>query len=375
MTRHGWIPSGLWLAWAACGPPDGAPGDRRHGPDLLPLPPVLIAEPDDAPIGNLTFLSQGPDGSSYITDLDRARVLAYSRSGRPLGVFGRPGGGPGEFRLPAVSGVVADSLLAVNDLGLHRLSVFDRASHAFLRGVNLPVQDIGASWTERGDTVVLAAHLAPALVLRWHVPSDSIVRLGRTPERLLAALPVTIRHGRSELIPEGGGYLAQLPTEPGLELLDHRGTITGFVRLPWRDRRGEPEDLIEGQIARSVTDGPSGGAPVGSLSAGLHRLSSGDVAVVYLDVDLAPGGSPTAFVNYRYYVSVVSADLARVCVDGAVPLEADLLSMPAFRGDTLVLFARTVTAQDRVRSEILGFRIDTAGCGWAPTGGVTAPRG
>lgn len=375
MRRRNWLLAAVVFT-GGCGGLHAGDGEdaRGRGPALTPLPALALHEPDSAPIGNLTFLSRAPDGEFFITDLDRGRVLRFAPDGQLVGTLGRPGTGPGEFRLPAVTGVVADSLLAVSDVSLRRLSLFRLSTGAFFRTVPLPVQDIGHTWTAQGDTVVLAAHLAPALVLRWQLGSDSITTLGTTPGRLLKALPVTIRHGRSDVIPTASGYLAQLPTEPGLHLLDRSGRLTGFVRIPWHDRRGEPDDLVEQQTRRLDQGGPTAYQPVGSLTAGLQRLPNGQIEAVHLDVDMGPGGSPLDFVNYRYYVSLISPDLDRACVDALAPLPGDLISLPAFQGDSIFFFVRTVGDDDRVRSELRGFEVSDRGCRWEPTGGVAAPR-
>ncbi len=373
MTGRRWL-SGILALVGACARTADGPISDAAGPSLVRLAPVRVEEPGDLPIGNFTFLSRGADGSSFVTDVDRGRVVQFSPVGGLVGVLGRPGSGPGELRLPAATGVVAGSLLAVSDIGLRRLTLFSLVDRSFVRLVPLPVQDVGQGWTRRGDTVIFAAHLARAMVVRWSLETDSMVTLGTTPARLLTAMPITIRHGRSEVVPTTDGYLAQLPTEPGLEILDRSGRLVGFVTIPWRDRRGDPDDLFDRQRRRIAAAGATPFQPVGSLSAGLHRLATGELAAVYLDVDQASRDRPTDFINYRYYVSLLSPDLSQACVDARVPVAGDLLSLPAFQGDSLFVFSRTVTDDDRVRSEILGFGIDDAGCRWVPTGGVRAPR-
>jgi DNA-binding beta-propeller fold protein YncE len=72
-------------------------------------------------------------GRVYVADYGNHRVQAFDPTGRALAGWGREGGGPGEFRLPAGIAVDRAGHVYVTDAGNHRVQVFDGAGR-FLAG-------------------------------------------------------------------------------------------------------------------------------------------------------------------------------------------------------------------------------------------------
>jgi hypothetical protein len=339
-----------------------------HGPTLTVVDSVSLDEPDSLPMGTSFFLAKGPDRDTYLNDIVRSRILRFDARGRLVTTIGKPGSGPGELKVPGVIHLIDDSILAVNDVAQRTTSLFDAKTGVFLRGVRFPIQDIGQTWTTLGDTIVFAAHLSPSTVAKWVWRSDLVLLSGRTPNRLMRAFEIYVRYGRSEVIATEHGYLVLLPTEPGIHLLDTAANPVGFVTLPVARRRGGGEDLIERERRRKR--GRRDFQPLGSGVSAFHRLASGEVVVVYLDVDQL--NDTPIFGNFRSYLTLLSADLSRACVDAQVPLATDVLPLPTFRGDTLYLLSRVVTPNDRVQTSVVGYRISTERCDWISTGGITS---
>jgi DNA-binding beta-propeller fold protein YncE len=84
---------------------------RRHRP----------GEPFNAPC-DVAF---GPDGSIYVADgYGNSLVHRFAADGRPLGRWGHPGAGPGEFTTPHAVWVLPDGRVAVADRENHRVQIF-----------------------------------------------------------------------------------------------------------------------------------------------------------------------------------------------------------------------------------------------------------
>ena len=95
------------------------------------------------------------------------------------------------------------------------------------------------------------------------------------------------------------------------------------------------------------------------------------MATVHLDVDQPKGRGEPA--NPRYYISVVSAERRRACVDGRLPLRSDTpLPFPGLQGDTIVALARRIASDNSLTTLVFRYRIDTTNCNWIETG-VTKP--
>lgn len=367
MRRIVWL---FALSVVGCARSEDRISANVHGPVLVVVDSVVLDEPDSLPMGTSFFLAKGRNRETYLNDIVRSRILRFDAQGRLVATIGRPGAGPGELKVPGVIHLIDDTMLAVNDVAQRTVSLFDAKTGAFLRAVRFPVQDVGQTWTTLGDTLVFAAHLNPSIVAKWLWHGDAVLLSGKMPSRLMRAFEVYVRYGRSEVIATEKGYLALLPTEPGIDLLDAAASPIGFVMLPIVRRRGGGEDLVEREQRRKR--GRHDFQPLGSGVSAFHRLASGEIVAVYLDVDQITG-TPN-FGNFRSYLTVLSADLGRACVDGRIPLETDILPLPAFRGDTLYLLSRVVAPNDRVQTAVVGYRISTEGCDWIPTGGIRAPR-
>jgi len=78
------------------------------------------------PFRQCTHTALSPAGEIYVSDgYGNARVHKYAPDGRPLGSWGRPGAGPGEFNLPHAIHCDADGWVYVADRENHRVQVFD----------------------------------------------------------------------------------------------------------------------------------------------------------------------------------------------------------------------------------------------------------
>lgn len=353
---------------AACA--RGAGTHEPAGLRLVLTDAVVLQEPDSVALGRFAYATREPGGAILLGDPGQGRLLRYARDGRLVSVIGRKGGAPGEFEAAGLARRVAgDSLIAVVDPGRMYLSLLDARTGEFVRGQAVPFQDVGQTWTVRGDTVVFGLQPSTALVGVWNWRTGAVHELGRLPPEVAGAGIFYFQYGRVEAVPHGDGYLVQVPTVPGLQLLDRDGRPIGSVPLPALHRRGTPDDLLERH--RQATPGP---APfLGSVAVALDHLPSGNIAVVSADLDVVRE-QPREYGNVRLFLSVVSADLEHACVDAEVPFEGDALDpWPSFADGRLIVTTRRLAGDDTVRTVVRTYVVRDGDCGWVPTGGVAAP--
>ncbi len=112
-------PSGTSLA--ACQGPATA---ETLSDMLTSVRTIELDEPDDSPIVQVTGLSASRSGWVLIADRREHNVKIFDRDGRSLGMVGRRGSGPGEFRQVKGATWLQDSLIATVDDGLKRVQVF-----------------------------------------------------------------------------------------------------------------------------------------------------------------------------------------------------------------------------------------------------------
>ena len=362
------------------GSPEGDPATRAvatGGPRLVLVDSLPVQEPDSLPIGRFVQLATAPDGGVYLSDHAAGRVLEFDGSGQLRRVLGKKGKGPGEFEgagMPVIRR--RDNSLLVMDPILRRLSAFDPRTGVFLRSMPTPFQDVGQIWTEAPDgSLVFALVASTNMVGQLARNQDAFVALGGLPPHVSSTDFVFLMYGRPEVVPDEAGFLAQFPTFPGIQILDSAGRFAGMVDLPTRLRRGTPPDLVEQHMQAFAANGPF--QYRGSLAGSFQRLSDGSLAVLNVDLDLPPkkrGKPPPDPTNARYYVSVLSADHQRACVDGVLPFSSDaVMPSPSFAGDTLLALSRMVVGETELRTVLYRYLIDTTGCQWVPTGGVRAP--
>jgi hypothetical protein len=95
----------------------------------------------------------------------------------------------------------------------------------------------------------------------------------------------------------------------------------------------------------------------------MHRLPNGDAAVVHYDLTI--DGQPRLRIGATMYLSVLSRDRYRACVDQIVPVQAASLPAFTFRADTMFVLFQQVT--DTVSAAWLkAFVVSRERCEWHP---------
>lgn len=352
--------------------PDTSAPDH-HSPESVRVVRAVTVSDPSPPLGAYTsFIAVRPNGAFFITDVDRGRVVAYDSTGSVLRQIGAPGDGPGEFRMPATTEVVGDSLLVVADLNARAMVVFDLRSWSFERTIHLEgFRNWAADWSVRNDTATFAALDAGGAVAVWPTASDTAMLVGALPESYMTGRPRGLlrRYGRIGVAMSQGGLVAHLPTEDGVRRVSTEGALGPLIPLPVRARRGIPEALhaLKASTSRERTES----FPLASLNVGLASRSDGRLVAYHWEYDpdeAVPGGDGAGgpgMSDIRVFASLLSPGLDSACVDIRLPVDTDIPPFPVTVGDTTFIFARSVDLdRGSVQSTLVALHLDPASCHW-----------
>jgi hypothetical protein len=142
-------------------------GTERSGVSVTPFDEVFrlerrfpLRDSSEAQIGYLADLVPW-NARLVVVDGQQARLLMFDSTGRLLGTSGRPGDGPGEFRMPGSATVVSDGRLAVLDLRRLYVSFF-RAGGTYDTGWSVAEFFPGAMVSTDGGKLVIAVQSVSA---------------------------------------------------------------------------------------------------------------------------------------------------------------------------------------------------------------------
>lgn len=305
-----------------------------------------------------------PDGDGYlIVDAQQAPVLRFDRSGRLTRTYGREGDGPGELREAAAALPWRGDTILVLSWSPSAAQLFQRSSGDFVRRVALdgPIEsaelDGTAAWISGArygdDTGVRRVDL---------VTGDEGAGV--------APLPADFAHGD----PLGGIFpmvsftrwadtllVGYEPTDQ-LLVVTVAGAVADTVNVPARARRGVPDDAAAA-LLDAMRRGPYNRV-FGVLSAlrAMHRRSDGSTLLVHFDS--RPEGPP---VTSQAFVTVLSADRTRACVDAPVPLSPEAQPAVGFQGDDLLVLEQVIRGGDAV-PVLRRIAVEAGDCAWVPTG-------
>ena len=360
----------------ACGRPGQTPG---AGPTVTVRDSVVLAEPDSLeaflPLRTQAITARG----DLLLETGTA-VLHFGPTGGLRQVIGRPGNGPGEFvRISSIGLLPGDSLLAAVDARRSRIIIFGLTDGLVRREVVLTTPFFpDQQWVISADTVVMPGKLRASPFATWISTTDSIRHWGVAPPIFAASIAAYSQGGEPSIAPYQHGWLALFPADPFLYVLGGDGAPLGRVALPATRRLGVPPDVADQVSAIAKTDSFRFAA---SLVLANRRLKTGQYLLIHVDAatelnravrDPSSGRSGVSYSNVRYWVSLLSPDLARACVDGLVPLEVENILSPFFRDDTLYFVARRVDSAGHLRSVLYSYQVNDQGCRWLPTAGVQA---
>ena len=267
--------------------------------------------------------------SVFVADAGSSSVLVFGRDGKLQYVVGRRGKGPGEFVAPIAMTTINDSLLAVSDAALRRVSMYRLEDHKYLSSVLVPGMPFSISAAH--DTILLGIQdvARKTSVARFILGDAAVQQLGPIPAFILQNAQVASSYPFSLASASVSGYRVGFTASNLIYGISTNGDITDSVSVPVRNRRGVPVDL-PARLAKSTS--PQNEAASTSLLVTMAGLSGGRTGLIHMDYIVT--GS---LVTGQAYLSTISAGGAAECADIKVPLLADTRPMFAFFSDTLFI--------------------------------------
>lgn len=345
--------------------------DAKSSPRVTELVSIVMAAPDSMPYlygPAQAVLSNG----SVLTEFGTS-ILRFDANGALIASFGREGKGPGEFvRVSAVITLPGDSLVAGVDARNQRISIFHVEDGALQREIRMPFRFFaGQQWRMHQGAVMMPVSLQEVPFVRWELATDAFAPWGRIPSVFGRSSVAYSRGGEPSLAPSGPRWVVQMPADNRLFITDSTGVAQSFVHLPRRARKGVPDDLLEQTAA--MTD--STRTVLASISGGIKQLDDGSYLLVHVDTDYELVGEQVHYVNSVYWVSILSADFSRACVDEPIRFPTIDRARPLFAGDTLMLLARDVDDRGEQSTMLRRYMVSAEGCAWIDTGGLTTLDG
>ena len=353
-----------------CGVDEEQGGRRAHaGLRLIPVDSVRLAEADTLYLGNPFSLTADPyDGSFYVSDFFADRVFRFDRDGSLRMRYGRPGSGPGEFTTPGVAWALDSVNLAAVESDRGVIHVFDRTSGVFRRSV--PFEGILGSTVpiRTGSVYWLASRNRgrSTSVMTWDTHSDSIRFVLPLPQEYMRSFEGIGRfaafRSRGTMTAWGDTLLVGMRGLNYLLVASPDGAVLDTLHVPVTHRRGVPANVVNIVDERVPKIDPH---LVSSALDHLHRRPDGSFILVHHDSQ-REGEGPSELITARVFVSMVSADRTRACVDAELPVSQDARPIHGFRGDTLLLLDRRLRGEE-VQTWIVSYLVDADGCEWLPT--------
>ena len=346
--------------------PDEGPVNR--GPTVTKVGSVVLQENDSLFISRPSQMGITRGGGIVVGDAFAQHAIWFDSAGRPTRIFGRKGSGPGEFRMMGEPVPLGDSLLVIPDDALRRLQLFHVRSGKVQREISdmprvrgMTVQDSVVWFTTfvSADSTDRDASGPPATLGQLDLTTGGMRLGGALPVAFIMFPALGGTHSISPLTVTDTGVLVGVS---GLDsLILHSATdltVLRAVRLPAVRRRQVDPDITELRKAFDGQRPPAESWKSASFLVGLHALASGEIVVLHMDQDLV-GQSIVS----RPFVSLVSADLTRACVDTPVLLPSDARIAFALGYNRVVLLTQEARG-DRVQATAHVFTVSSAGCTW-----------
>jgi hypothetical protein len=278
-------------------------------------------------------------------------VLRFSAGGRLLRPYGRRGDGPGELRDPGAV-EVAGSEVVVVDVGAHRLTRFRREDGAFLgtvrfRGVLTSIQPSNGRLWLGGLDLERNTSLAS-----WTPGQREVRAMGTVPAEFAQSAPLAGIYTGAEVAAWGDTVLVGYEGLNRMTLFRTDGVPIRTLRVPVRARKGEMPNVVR---AMEHLDFPAQFS-ANSVLFRLARLPGGNLALVHYDQQI--DGS---LITARVFLTVLSPDFSRACVDREIPVSRDAQPYTAFHGDTLYIVQQAVRG-DRASAYVDRYHIDERAC-------------
>jgi hypothetical protein len=367
----------LWALTAASG--CGGRADGGAGPALRQVAQVTLQEDSALYVARPGGLAVDAQGHFLLSDFFQKWIVEFDGLGRPVGRYGGPGLGPGEFNAIGETVLAVDSLIGAADYRSRTFHFFDRGSRRFVgsRRVNgTPstgkVVD-GTVWLTNFNTETrLGMSVWPLSGERIDERSADLppveANLVPLPAEYLEAEPLRGTYPLAHAAPWADSALVGFAAARDLVLVRRDGAVLDSVRIPAVRRRGIPDGLVQ-ELNRPRFDPRKLFASLSGLY-GLSRTADGHFVAVHIDPELHGGNRITG----RLFVSLLSPDRRRACVDREIPVSDVSQPIVAVRGDSVFVVEQHVKGEAGAATTVTAYRVSPEGCDWIPTDGARGTR-
>ncbi len=367
------------IAMAACSDADrGTLPDTplrlaTAGPVLVLADTIILQESDSIYVGSPgTNFAVDTRGTIYIPDRSIDAVLQFSPSGLLDRVIGRKGSGPGELRGVGATIEAGQSLLAVRGHRNLRVSFSAIPSGSFVGSFRY--RGYLSALAERQEEVWFGTmDLDSGKMFGWFNPLEA-TRREESPwlEGKIIDIPVEYStfpgldiYGLANVLPIGDSLLVGFGGLNYVLLTTPSGTILDTIHLPVWKRRGVPIETLR-RVFRAPSGPPSETFSAISSLAGLWAASDGSVFVYHRDLaisDPSVRNSPTVG---RAYISILSPDLTRACVDGEIVFPEPTYPVIDVQHDTVYALDQTILpgTSPRTQTVVRKYVVDESSCDW-----------
>lgn len=357
-----------YVALALCGATRLVSSQGPATGGLRQLEPVPIHDTDTLFVSRPLQMVLGPGGHLFLIEGRETRVLDIGPTGRIEGVFGRKGRGPAEFESPIALATSGDTVLAVYDHAVKRVTFIDIPGWKLRR-----VSPLLTQWPPQ---IRFAGN--DLMVTTWDFGTrTSIAKVreetGALDERqgvipslgAQTQLLITGAFWSSTFVPVGDEIYAMYEVSSSL-FRWKRGAREGReIPIPVVRRRGIPIDLFE-SLLRDPAKATPAMAFDRSAPMAIAPVSNDIVAIVTMDVKVE-GDTWHAI----HHVTLYDRRRDRLCVDLPVPasrtkvtMGKDPLPHVALRGDTLALLEQVENPAGDPVHLLRRYRIEPAECVW-----------
>jgi hypothetical protein len=364
------------LVLLACNAPvdSPAPTDR---PTLRLIDSIFLQESDSSLLSDPgPYFVIDEQGRMYIPDEQSGRIQRYGAHGEFEMTFGRRGRGPGEFGFVGPVLLVVDTMLLVEANFQRRIHVFSTVSGNFLysvpfAGINIwsavATEDklIWGHYDYNGPYTVMLANADS--VLHGPIVDAPVLRSSQhvRPE-VFKDYPELDTFSSVPLVAWADTVVFGYGPTDWLVRATLDGTAIDTFTVPVARRRGATREGLE--LFRMKDFRIEDAYAAISAAVALWRSSKGEIVVWHQDGSLERPSPNKLLIAGTAWISLLSADLTRACVDAEVTTPGTDRPRLALRGDTLYVFDQLMddAASGTIRSVIRRYHLSSEGCTWLP---------
>lgn len=297
------------------------------------------------------------NGDFLIAEPRFRHIVRFNREGTPVRLYSSRAVGEQIGHTSVVAAL--PSRVVVADMVKGRVHHLDARTAALIKSDVLP-GSVGTGFSQPAPELWIGSHFRGATEAS---PQGVVLMSAEGGDRITLGLPreffdlpglkinsgVVVARRADDVIVGFSALEALLRIVPGQAVPD-------TLLVPVRARRG----VRRGRLERHGGDTHELVNRASKLVL-LDQTSAGEILLVHFDSEYLESGR----LQTTVYVSVVSADLQRACVDGRVDAPSLQMPNPYFSADTLWIQTAHVE-QGKPRYAATAYVIDTSACEWLP---------